>query len=479
MKLVNNGVRILNYLNVSTQNLDGDSGFRVQYEFMKACYEAGKDYFFYLIAPVEAQNLIDLPNVKVLPYKFRGYHYDSRFQFNISDFDKIIDQTQMDFDILWNNQPELTPQLLSFLRYVSHFDIPAVGYMHWLDVPESRNIGSMGEFEQTFIQQLAGILSSEFIGVNSWYAYRLWEKHFVTLFPLFDIRQLELHPLTLGVDLEEKNLFKDEKKFDKFTILFNHRSMGYTGYNELIKILKDIDLGNDIQILFTNPGKTQIGCLPEIKNVKFLGNLTREEYLKLIWKVDMGIAFHQEYSAWSLACVDLMAIGKPCLVPRKFAFPEIFGDYSLTFDNNKNFSEKLKYILDNRDEVRKWGNYCLERAKTKFDWRVVLPSWIDAIEKGLNFVKLDKTRTENSETLKKIIDIIEKNKFLRKCDLPEELNIGSRHPQIKWSPYRRGLQKVVLEDIENPDVVFYSGKADPAILPKMKYTKKTLTLEDI
>jgi glycosyltransferase involved in cell wall biosynthesis len=458
-------------MNVSAiDNLQGDSGFRVQFEFMKACWEAGKDYFFYFIAPPEAERLIDLPNCLVLPYRFQHFHYWSRFDFDFERFAKLIDQNRFDIDLLWNNQPELTPQLLALLRYKCHFDTPAVGYLHWLEIPEARS-GAFYGFEQAFYQELAGILCSEFVGTHGEWTKNIWLKHLYEL-GLPEMK-LNLHPLTLGTDISAYDAHKNTDRFDMFTVLFNHRNMTYTGFKKMTEILEKYEFEN-VQFLFTNPGQSQIVLPPKNRNtIKFLGSLPRDEYLSLLWKVDMGVALHPQYSPWGLSCVDLMACGKPSLVPNALSFPEVFGkDYQLMFNSEKEFVEKLRYVSENPSEYRKWSNYVYDRCRSLYDWKVLLPKWCEVVERGLNFERDAKTRTEKSETLPEIADYIKRFKLRRKQDILDYKGWRNDSNQPKWNPYRRGLQGLgIYEDIENPEVVFYGEKV-PEERKKMGATTK-------
>ena len=131
-------VRVLDLINVSNlRNPLADSGIRLQSELLKSVLRKRPDFFFYVLIPefllsavsplFRHTNITLIPSGNLSRQQGGAYHCDFRC------LSASLDLSRTDIDLLFMNQPELTPAFLDYFNKVHFFDVHSVGYIHWMD----------------------------------------------------------------------------------------------------------------------------------------------------------------------------------------------------------------------------------------------------------------------------------------------------------------------------------------------------------
>ena len=126
-----------------------------------------------------------------------------------------------------------------------------------------------------------------------------------------------------------------------------------------------------------------------------------------------------------------MMNGVPYIMYNESYYKELFdGGYFI--DNDNELLEQLNYFLDNPKARNEYALKCLTQVKENLIFKNEVKAMSDYID---TLVKSTKEVGE-SETLKKIINWIKKQKKMTKKEIITSLGWGVG---IKWSPYRRAL----------------------------------------
>jgi len=500
-------------LNVSTdpKYIESDSGFHVMKQIIENVNRKRDDIFWYVIAPKRTEKFLKTERTKVLAYPFSNWAVTNRYHFDFVHFKKIFD-LDYDIDLIFNSQPELTANFYSIFNLPGRderFKIPIINYLHWLAVPETLKYQ-----KTTFVRQVEGIILSEFTGLNSKWAKKIFmqnlsrmrrDKVFSSFFndKTFRIVDEKLQPLYLGSPLDEidkyrkldydelarnskeRKLYKEifEKVESIKTIVFNHRLMNYTGANEFIKYIKRLSKERkDFLVWLTDPNykaffeNEKLDVIPNLLRVE---TLPWKVYIALLSRCYFSTACHPTYSAWSLSCIDTMSVCRPVLVPRAFAFPEIVGeDYELFFGSDLNNRETLwvhraSYLLDNDSEARRIGLECRRRVEMLFDWKKIIDNYIALFDKFVN-----RDFGEETESMRKLAEYVKKTGAVSKRDIFNFM--GWSHDfntKVTWQRYRNYLlSNDFIEDVSS-DKVFFRHKivgqrtiADTLEVPEIEIT---------
>ena len=120
-----------------------------------------------------------------------------------------------------------------------------------------------------------------------------------------------------------------------------------SGKNKLNKVIKNLNLG---------------------ENIIFLGYVPGEELVRLYNTADLFIRFRW-CEGFGLPSLEAMACGCPVIVSNVGSLPEVVGDAGVlvNVDDMEEWVEKIYYILTHEDFRRELTKRGLEQAK-KFSW---------------------------------------------------------------------------------------------------------------
>ena len=239
------------------------------------------------------------------------------------------------------------------------------------------------------------------------------------------------------------------------TILFNHRDNEYTGYTWFVKQMDDLyKKRQDFKVYTTLTDLDR----PYAERVKLH---SRDDYLNFVRSMHMGVGCFQKYSAWSISTTDGLSQGVPYVLPNGMCYPEMVGEqYPLLYDGVDGFKSTIEYMLDN-PKAREEANNYLSPKLNGFKWSERVLKWFD------DWKYFDELKVmSNTDSYKKILDFIHKNKSVSKKDILEYMNWGVR---ISFSEYRNRLRledTIKLKPSEPTIDLEMSFKIPPKPMPK-------------
>jgi glycosyltransferase involved in cell wall biosynthesis len=204
-------------------------------------------------------------------------------------------------------------------------------------------------------------------------------------------------------------------------IIFNHRDNEYTQYKWFLQQMDKLyERRQDFTVYTTLADINK----PYGKRVKIHD---RQDYLKFLKSMKVGVGCFSKYSAWSIATTDSLSMGVPYVLPNKLCYPEMVGeDYELLYDDAKDFLDKIEMMLDDKIEVD------LSKKIKSFTWKKRVAEWFD---KWKCFDEFD--CVQETESYLKIKQFIIDNNSVSKKDILDYMGWGVR---IGFNGYRNRLR---------------------------------------
>ena len=446
--------KILVYPNITYQSdLEKDSYVVVLCNIIKEMNKVRDDIHWTILSPMKLSKSkiksLEFENTTQLYIDFPSYPNGMRTHFDYRNFMKAVNWKSNDFDVIYSHLPEHTNLIVNAISNTTNIDPKYIGgYCHWFEVKENTNYS-----KNLFRENISGILEMEECGLNSVWLKELILEKTGDYFNTEVIKKLKkiMQPHYLGIDNSQISM---DNSIEEKTILFNHRDNGYTGWNWFWKRMDELyKKRQDFKVYTTlaDPPKIKVekkDILGKVKKDKD-GNVIykfekrkyatrveihgRDEYLKFVGKMTMGVGCFQTYSAWSISTTDGLSQGVPYVLPNKLCYPEMLGDdYPLLYNDKDDFLEKIENLLDNPILRKKMNKHISKKIHT-FSWSERVPQWFS----GWKFLDNMKMIGDNSESYKKIYEFIKKNGYTTKKDITEYLNWGVR---ISFSAYRNRLR---------------------------------------
>lgn len=355
--------KILVYPNITkVNNLEKDSYVVVLRQVIKYIHSHYTDVHFTIVTPPGVKYA---DGVDMLICDFPEHPNAMRNHFDLITFEKRINHRANDYDIIYSHLPEHTLQLSNYFKNHTGLRPKIVGYCHWYEVEEND-----APSVNTFDTNILGTLQMEECGVNSTWLKNLVIDRAAKTFNERTLNKLKkiIQPHRLGTDID---LNGSEKELPR-SILFNHRSDGYTGWKRFLKLMDKLWEGRkDFKVYMTFPTEDSRDYLVK----KTLDN--KEDYYNFIKQMTVGVCMFDDYSAWSLSTTDGLSRGIPYLMPKKLCYPEMVGDNcSLFYNNDDQFLVKLVECLDNT-EFKKQKKEELEKIATNLSWDSSIGKWFD------------------------------------------------------------------------------------------------------
>ena len=414
--------KILVYPNITyMRDLEKDSYVVVLRNVIKELNKIRDDIHWTILSPTDIKSLT-FENTTQIPINMPSYPNAMRCHFNYEEIKKNLRWKYTDYDVLYSHLPEHTLNMINLLENDTNINPKVVGYCHWYEVPENTNYS-----KTMLMNNVAGMLEMEECGVNSEWLKDLVLDKVAGTYHSRIVHSLEeiIQPHYLGIDKVDM-----KSKPTGNNIIFNHRDNEYTGFRWFIN---QMDLLWEKRQDFTVYTTLADIDRPYARRVKIS---SRDEYLKFLKSMKVGVGCFQKYSAWSIATTDSLSMGVPYVLPNKLCYPEMVGkDYPLLYNNSKEFLQNIEDVL-NSDFVRGVAVTYLKKSINDFKWENRVLSWFNK----WNFLNPNEFKMigNKSESYNKILDFIHKKKSATKNDILTYLNWGVR---ISFSPYRNRLRK--------------------------------------
>jgi len=441
-------MRIFDFLNVSNErSIWADSGFHVQRNVIQEILKKRDDIHFYLTVPFDQYPLVKpLESDRLTLLK---YNYSSgsghKFHFDTNQLWKLMDMWRRDYDLVICNEVILGNNFKNLFCYKSHFDIPIVNYVHWIDTSDDVTAQQWAMF--------SSIYWCYNTYCNSKYGKRLILDSATQVYndDVFDEISKKLKILNVGFNDKELDEMKTTDKFDVPTLVFNHRISQYTGYETLLKKCQKIwDDGVKFQLIFTNPSvsltRSALGKYPFLKMKE--GGYSYKEYIELLWKSDICFGLHNGQNQWSIAFLEALYCDNIPITSNKIFYPEMLGQDTYTLDD-------LQYVIENMGGLAS-KNFDLE----KYKWKNLAMQYLEMYEWNINeYAKtadklkdVDKSKVLNDvKSLFAQRPIIGKDEILRLRAKESGSGMGCQTP---YSKYRRELLKICDDVVEKDESMY-------------------------
>jgi len=176
-----------------------------------------------------------------------------------------------------------------------------------------------------------------------------------------------------------EDLIKEKTDYSK-TILFVGRVTYEKGLKTVIESLNGV---NNFNIIVLGDGPLKAELAEKYKNINFLGFKNPREYYT---KSSILIAPSIWYENFPYSIMEAMSYGLCVLASNIGGIPELVKDMKtgLLFEpsNEEDFKQKLYYLINNPDEIKRMGKSAREFVRKSFNWDRVVKDY-EEVYKGV------------------------------------------------------------------------------------------------
>lgn len=445
-------IKILVYPNITYQkDLERDSYIVVIHNVIECLNKIRKDLHFTLWLP-ELMNYLNFPNVdqKILPMP--SYPNSMRTHFNFDEVMALVDWKRDDYDIVYSHLPEHTSQLKNLFVNTTNIDPMFIGYCHWFEVPENTAYRA-----NLFPENLLGILNMSECGVNTQWLKDLIVDKSADYFNAQVQNDLDdiIKPHYLGIDRVDMK----SRKYEKGSIVFNHRANDYTGWTWFLECMDELYETRDDFTVYVTVAPV------ERDYIKKVSISDRDGYLEWLSTMHMGVGCFKKYSAWSISTTDGLGMGVPYILPDGLCYPEMVGDdYPLLHDSREEFINLVSRML-NEEGLRSYVRDAhLKPLAKELTWQGRVARWFQGWQ-VFKDLKKDKG-CQGSKRYADIVKFIRQKGYVTKEQILKHMNWAVR---IFFTGYRNRLRQekdIILHPygygIKGADI----PKWKPPIIPK-------------
>ncbi|MEM6781257.1 MAG: glycosyltransferase family 4 protein [Pseudomonadota bacterium] len=369
-------MRIMSLMNVTNGDRCGaDSGWIFNNLIAEEFIRAGHEFIF--VGPTPLKEGLGT-NV---PYDFGGNKYSIRFDFNLDDFIRIINEH--DPDVILANQLEIVPQLRA-ASTLGPNRAKIFGYAHyipWWSEPDKPMVTDPSQNTNGISRLVVNAFMNGVDECDGVFTHSETSQNFLRLgFQTFG-RTIKT---PLGMVPPPYDPFLNETtdhthSSGAVTALYGHRLYQHYGSeyfaNEIAPRLTE--LGINVRVMDVlgkrseerrklDPYPEQIrDRLAQIEGVEICtSGCKRKNYRDSIQESTFGIAPLRPGTPWSMSCIDMMAAGKPMIAPNISWYAEALPE-NLRFNPDK--PDEIQGIalrlMENPSFYTEMSRECLERTR--------------------------------------------------------------------------------------------------------------------
>ncbi len=413
--------KILVYPNITYQkDLEKDSYVVVLTNIIKELNKIRNDIHWTIISPKHIHSL-DFINTEQILLPMPSYPNAMRTHFDFKTIMGEMSWKEKDYDIVYTHLPEHALQLKNLLYNNTNINPLFIGYTHWTEFPEITN------YEMTMMDvNFLGLLEMEKCGINTQGQKNLILKNAEKNFNKDVVKRLDdiIVPQYLGWEIPKYEKIKTDKKI----IVFNHRPHTYKNYpwfleqmDELWEQRKDFEVWVPLADSVTKPYMT---------NDKY----DRYGYFSKLSSCYLGVCAKQKYAGWAISATDGMSVGVPYLFSDDDYYHELADDAGIYYEDGKDLLVKINNLFNVGDLRDEWSFKSLERFEMG-KWKNAIQQFNTMLNDTISNLP---TIKEDTDSYKKIVEFVQKNKSVSKKDILEKLGWGVR---ISFSSYRNKLRK--------------------------------------
>ena len=340
-----NKLNVLIYPMLSVHNINSDSNYIIIKQICNELVQTNKFNFILLLDNKRPYVQGDLDkNVKIIRVPFPNSKKHQVVYFNPNILDKIFKQYPI--DIIWNNVVEQGHHLKYFQDImIDHFRPKVFNYHHYVIHRSLDKLTYYNPCKHILLDQVVGSMLAD---VNYFHTKHCYNMMFEEAKDILCKKQIQ--------NLEERSIVKlggysqeitTNKKYKKFTFIYNHRLNGYKKWKETFEVYDKLySDGYNFQVLFTAGDKDNLSTL-EKKPYVIVKSLRRHsDYLQELSKchANMINSIHETYC---ISIAESIMNNQIILAPNRCTFPELLDkSYPYLFHTTDEQYKKIKHILD-------------------------------------------------------------------------------------------------------------------------------------
>lgn len=418
-KLINKSTyQILVVPNITRQKeLEKDSFVLVMSNVIKELNKKRSDLFFHIPMPSFC-NAFDFSNVKQYVYEMPTFPNSMRSHYNFYFWKKMLDSREIEFDLVFSHLPEQTTNVMNNLINLYSQDIPVIGYSHWIENKQNNPNMKVSFYHYN----ITGMLLMKSCGFNTQTQIDDILSEAKEHYSQKTIDKLKsiMRPVYLGFE-DDKINNKSNTNYNK-TIVFNHRTHPYRGWDKFLQIVKKLrDKRKDFKVWVSmadhTTSKTKLeNMFDDLSFFEFGGESDRGDYLK---KLSNCVAGFHGGNRWAMSSQDGLGQGVPYVFEIGDETKELFGKLQTGFKSIDEAVELYEELLDHSKVRNTQSELALKHCKTVHSWKNRVRGFEKMIDEGLDIIKKDiMGETDRREKLinfikdKKQVDIKQIRKYM-------------------------------------------------------------------
>lgn len=438
---------------LSHQTLNCDSNYVIIREAVNAIWKEDPNVSFLLPWPTNPEwryyhdGFFDDKRIQRLPMRFAEAKKYNNIAFDptfyLRTFERFVP------DLIWNMDVEIGHLLARFSQNYAKNGEPSILNHHHFILHKSTG-ANMWTYEHFVYLQ---IISSLLVDWNVFPS-----RHGLSML-IDNVQEYDVYPLldrisskssilpTAMIDVDLfRRIQKEEERYERPTIFYNHRLAGYKRYMAAFRLLHEIhgERGGDfdVQISYQDGDKSNV-IRRKFPFVRIVRNDTREDYLREMARCHVNVT-NSSYEVLPVAVIESIGMGHVVIAPRSICFPELMGeDYPFLYRNRKEEKRMINDVLDDPSEISKWGERNRERAFDRFSTERFAKDLLKTFQ-AVYELRPDPVRSLKERNLRILKSILSGKAVVRRKDWKDfvkkaVLSTSQSLPPSRWGRLMRSL----------------------------------------
>jgi len=261
---------------------------------------------------------------------------------------------------IYNQIPEVTGQ---FKCLDTHFSstLSVVNQHHYI-YHDSLPYPLKNQMQYVYWQILGDALADVNV-FNSQYTKTMVEDNIQKYMPEFGSKIAD-NSVVIPFGLWNKKDIIKNKKFDKFTFVYNHRLQQYKNWEATFEVFDELQKTYDFDVALCPVGPVNIAQVNSRPYTRVFECGKQKEYYDVLSRCHAN-TFNSQYETFCISIFESMMLGLATIVPNSTTMPELLGHNNpQLFNNKKEQVEKLTSLLKDNAKAEIFGLENSRKAKT-------------------------------------------------------------------------------------------------------------------
>ena len=299
----------------------------------------------------ENMNVLRVPYIIPLSKKINNITFDGSFYNNIVE--------KYGINTIYNQIPEVTGQLKCLDTHFSS-NLTVINQHHYI-YHDSLPYPLKNQMQYVYWQILGDALADVNI-FNSNYTKKMVQDNINKYMPDF-ASQIADNSVVVPFGLWNKKDIVKNKKFDKFTFVYNHRLQQYKNWETTFDVFDELQKSFDFDVALCPVGPVNITPVNNRPYTRVFECKNQDEYYDVLSRCHAN-TFNSQYETYCISIFESMMLGLATIVPNSTTMPELLGQRNpQLFDSKKEQIEKLTSILKDNEKAEVFGKQNKNLAK--------------------------------------------------------------------------------------------------------------------